>query len=136
MKFALLLVAPLMRTDPTVFSLVVSRWVSVTPGSITIMPNKSRPFKVMFPIWLLSISLELSLEAVWMADVVAVTDTFSVIAPSDRVTFPRSRTSLAVTSIADCVYVLKPAEGVMVRSYFAGTRLLKRKMPQPRSPSW
>ena len=42
----LLLTAPLMRTEPLVFSLVVSRWVRVTPGNVIIMPNMSRPLSV------------------------------------------------------------------------------------------
>ena len=92
-----------MRTEPTLFSLVVSCWVRVTPGSVTIRPNMSRPFSVIFSIWLWSISFEFSLEAVCIGVVAAVTDTCSVIAPIASAIFPRSRTSLAVTSIFDCV---------------------------------
>ena len=84
-----------------VFSLVVSRCVTATPGSVTIRPNRSRPFRVMLANWLWSISFEFSLEAVCIGVVAAVTDTCSVSAPIDREILPRSRTSLAVTSIFD-----------------------------------
>ncbi len=109
-KFALAPVAPLILTRPTVFSLVVSAWpsgsavevVRLTPGSVTIMPNRSRPFNVIFANWLWSISFEFSLEAVCVGVATAVTDTCSVIAPNDRLILPKSRTSSAVTEILDC----------------------------------
>ena len=102
-KLALLKAAPLIRTDPIEFSLVVSLCVTFTPGSVTMRPNISRPFRVMFANWLLSISFEFSLEEVCVNVVVAVTDTCSVIAPSDSEILPKSRTSLAVTSMLDSV---------------------------------
>jgi len=100
-KLALELVAPLMRTDPMVFSLVVSRCVTLTPGIVTIRPKRSRPFSVILFNCALSISLEFSAEAVWIDAVDAVIVTCSVIAPSASDSFPRSRTSFAVTSISD-----------------------------------
>ena len=63
----------------------------------------SRPFSVIFSIWLRSINLEFSAEAVWIDSADAVTDTCSVSAPSTNLIFPRSRTSLAVTETLDWV---------------------------------
>ena len=83
------------------FSLVVSCWAVCTPGSMTSRPNRSRPFRVMLFIWRWSISFEFSLDAVWIGVAAAVTDTCSVIAPRAREIFPKSRTSLAVTSMFD-----------------------------------
>ena len=65
------------------------------------MPNMSRPFSVMLVNWLSSISFEFSAGGRLYRGGAAVTDTCSVSVPIDREIFPRSRTSLAVTSIFD-----------------------------------
>src|ERR1039458_9059407 len=47
---------PLITTEPTEDSLVMSASLALMPGSMTRMPNRSRPFKVISENWFGSIS--------------------------------------------------------------------------------